>query len=428
MTSISDTTLENSATLNSGDKTTTMQANRKGNSEEYKLMLFLKNTFDKGLFHKDFDTWKTEEQYSWIKENLSKFYPNVPETLLQYIPAYFRQPDFDRSSVDMPDWLDINKYRRGQKFVSENSIAIIISNLLGLIHVYTFEEALKPIIIGGHGHTIELGLKRYESTGKRIMSWYRGEPWVKGTEAYKNMQTTHKLHLMMRKKLCQMDNEQIDAAAKIAELYRSDREILLEDFATACPLEKIGQRPYIAISESPHKPKGINNMDLAAVQAGFIGLFLVRPQDIGVHNATDQDIEAFCHMWRCYGHYLGLEDEYNFCRGSFEEIKQRAQDFYKYWITSNFKNVSPEWEHMTRCVIEPIHLHTFLYMPYKTMLLIALDLLDLNMPRLYTSLSYSEWIAYKIYKFILQYALKLSIVRDFFNNLMKRAESKQKQL
>lgn len=153
-------------------------------------------------------------------------------------------------------------------------------------------------------------ISRYESTGKRIMSWYHGEPWVKGTQAYKNMQITHKLHLMMRKKLCQMDNEQIDAASKIAEPFCSDREILLEDFATACPSEKLLQRPYIMIGESPYRPKGINNMDLATVQASFIGMFLVRPQDIGVHNATDEDIDAFCHMWRCYGYYLGLEDEY----------------------------------------------------------------------------------------------------------------------
>lgn len=402
----------------------TNQANRKENSDEHKLVLLLKNTFDKKLFHKDFDTWTTEEQYSWINKNISKFYPNVPKTLVQYVPANFHQLNFDRSSVEVPEWLDMNKYRRGQKFVRENNFAIGISNLLGLILIYSFEETLKPIIIGGHGHTMELALKRYESTGKRIMSWYHGEPWVKGTEAYKNMQTTHKLHLMMRKKLCQMDNEQIDAASKIAEPFCSEREILLEDFATGCPFEKLNQRPYVMINESPYRPKGINNMDLAAVQAGFMGLFLLRPQDIGVHNATDEDIEGFCHMWKCYGYFLGLKDEYNFCQGSFEEVKQRTRDFYQYWVPQNLKAASPEWEHMTRCLIEPIHMHSHLYMPYKTMLLIALNLIDLNVPHLYASLNYSEWIAYKIYKFIFQYALKLSIVRGFLNKLLSSTYDK----
>ncbi|XP_072762490.1 uncharacterized protein [Anoplolepis gracilipes] len=284
--------------------------NKKENSEEYKLVLLLKNTYDKRLFHNDFDTWTTEEQYSWIKENLSKFYPNVPETIRNYVPALFLQPDFYRSSWEMPEWLDINKYRRGQKFVRENYVPIIITKLLAIIHLYSFNDGLKPIIIGGHSHTIDLGFKRYFSTMKRIYSWYNGEPWVKGTEAYKNMQAAHKMHLIMRKKLCQMDNEQIDAMSKIVEPLCSDREILLKDFAMACPFEKFGQRPYIMMSESPYRPKGINNMDIAGLQGTFVSMFLLRPQDIGVHNATDQDIEAFCHMWRCYGYYLGLEDKF----------------------------------------------------------------------------------------------------------------------
>jgi len=35
------------------------------------------------------------------------------------------------------------------------------------------------------------------------------------------------------------------------------------------------------------------------------GMILSRPHDIGVHNASNEDIKAFRHMWRCYG----LEDE-----------------------------------------------------------------------------------------------------------------------
>ncbi|XP_072762481.1 uncharacterized protein [Anoplolepis gracilipes] len=389
--------------------------NKKENSEEYKLVLLLKNTYDKRLFHNDFDTWTTEEQYSWIKENLSKFYPNVPETIRNYVPALFLQPDFYRSSWEMPEWLDINKYRRGQKFVRENYVPIIITKLLAIIHLYSFNDGLKPIIIGGHSHTIDLGFK----------SWYNGEPWVKGTEAYKNMQAAHKMHLIMRKKLCQMDNEQIDAMSKIVEPLCSDREILLKDFAMACPFEKFGQRPYIMMSESPYRPKGINNMDIAGLQGTFVSMFLLRPQDIGVHNATDQDIEAFCHMWRCYGYYLGLEDKYNFCRGNLKELKQRAQDFYQYWIIPNLKNATPEWEHMTRCLIEPMNFYPFLYMPYKIMILFGSDLLNLNMPHLYRSLSYSEWIAYKVYKFILQHALKLSIIRELFNKFIIHLLSKK---
>lgn len=56
---------------------------------------------------------------------------------------------------------------------------------------------------------------------------------------------------------------------------------------------------------------------------------------------------------------------YNFCRGSLEEIKQRMRDLYQYWIIPNFKNVTPEWEHMTRCVVVPFNYYRYIYIPYK---------------------------------------------------------------
>jgi len=53
--------------------------------------------------------------------------------------------------------------------------------------------------------------------------------------------------------------------------------------------------------------------------------------------------------------YLYNFFRHNFCRGNFDEIKQRTQDLYQYWILPNFKDVTPEWEHMTRCLVEPIN-------------------------------------------------------------------------
>ncbi|XP_011706838.1 PREDICTED: uncharacterized protein LOC105462015, partial [Wasmannia auropunctata] len=145
------------------------------------------------------------------------------------------------------------------------------------------------------------------------------------------------------------DHEQIDNKSKIEEPWCPDRELFLKDFNAACPLEKDGQRPYVIINKSPYKPKGVNNFDMSEIQWSFVNLVLLCPQKIGMHNATDENIEAFCHMWRCYGYFLGMEDKYNFCRGSLEEIKQRTRDVCQYWILPNFKEVTPEWEHMMRC-------------------------------------------------------------------------------
>lgn len=366
-------------------------------SNEYEYVAVVKNFFDGKLFPSDFDIWTVQEQSTWIRKNIAKLFPNTPESLLDFIPASIRQGDCGRSQEKKPEWLDIDKYRQGQKFVRDHYASLIISKILGIMHIYSFNDALKPVIISGRSHTPYLGFKRYLSTLRLILSWYTGEPWVKGTPAYNDMRFVRRLHLIMRQKLCELDNEQIDDASKIAKPWSPDHEILAKDFAAACPFERSGQRPYILFEKSPHRPKGINNADMAATQCSFIAVFLLCPQSIGVHDATDEDLEAFCHMWRCYGYCLGMKDEYNFCRGSLEEIKQRTRDLYEYWILPNLKNVTPEWEHMTRCLVESINFYPIIYVPYKVMILFSTDILNLNMSNLYTSLNYSEWIAYKVW-------------------------------
>jgi len=123
------------------------------------------------------------------------------------------------------------------------------------------------------------------------------------------MQVTRNKHMAIKRKLCQMSHEQIDAACKFANPWSPDRDLLLKDFAAVCPPEKFRQRPYIIFNKL-YKPNGINNADFAVSQSCFLILPLLYPQNIGIYNATDEDLEGFCHMWKCYGYFLGLEDEY----------------------------------------------------------------------------------------------------------------------
>ncbi|RLU14678.1 hypothetical protein DMN91_013045 [Ooceraea biroi] len=163
----------------------------------------------------------------------------------------------------------------------------------------------------------------------------------------------------------------------------------------------------------------MNNADMADIQCSFLGLTVLYPKNIGIHNATDEDLDAFCHMWRCYGYFLGIADEYNFCRGSFEEIKQRTQDFYQCWIIPNLRDITPEWEHMTRCIIESMNYYSLMCMSCKTIILLTTDILNLSMSHLHGSLSYLEWIAYKSWTFIMHYAMRFSSLRILFNKMMQ---------
>lgn len=259
--------------------------------------------------------------------------------------------------------------------------------------------------------------------------WYLGEPWVKDTPAYKAMQFTRKLHKVIRTKLSELSKNQIDAACTFENPWCPDRELLLKDFADACPFEKVGQRPYKFLAELSSEQKYFTTFELAITQCTFVSLIILHPKEFGVHDATDEDLEAFCHMWRCYGYYLGLEDEYvlpqtfvllditqieyvydllfyestffaryNFCRGSLDEIKQRTRDLHQYWVLPNLKEITPEWEHITRCLVEPFNFNPAMKMSYKAAMLFTVESLGANMPRLYASLRYSEWIVYYCWK------------------------------
>ncbi|XP_011690431.1 PREDICTED: uncharacterized protein LOC105451581 [Wasmannia auropunctata] len=337
-------------------------------SNEYRYVMIFKSKFERELFPNNFNMWTVRQQYMWINDNIAAFFPNVPKSLLDLIPATFRPGDC-QSSMQIPEWLDMDKYRRGQKFVRENFAALFIAKILGVIHVYSFNEFIKPIIISKGSHTPYLGFKRYTSTIQRFVSWYEGEPWIEGTPAYKDMQFTRKMHLMIQSKLGKLDHEQIDNESKIAEPWCPDRELFLQDFAAACPLEKDGQFPTIVLDKSPYKPKGVNNADM-----------------------------------------------------------QRTRDFYQYWLLPNLRKVTPEWEHMTRCFIESLNYYSLLYMPYKTMALLAMDTLGVSMPHLYASMSYAEWIAYKSWRFLLRYVLKFSSFRVIFNKVVHKIFDEAKNI
>lgn len=110
--------------------------------------------------------------------------------------------------------------------------------------------------------------------------------------------------------MSRMSNEQIKTASEIANPWCPERELLLKDFAMACPFVTLEKRPHKTLEASSITRKAINNASVACAQGAFILLSIIYPQNIGIHNVTDKDLEAFCHMWKCYGYFLGLEDEY----------------------------------------------------------------------------------------------------------------------
>ncbi|XP_011701025.1 PREDICTED: uncharacterized protein LOC105457831, partial [Wasmannia auropunctata] len=207
------------------------------------------------------------------------------------------------------------------------------------------------------------------------------DPWTVGTRAYNDVQVVRRMHRAVRLKLCECDNEEIDMASKIRNPWCPDRETILEDFSSCPALMGNGLSIHQIIS-----PKGLNQADMAATQFAFLGLIVLYPHELGIH-ASDEDMAAFCHTWRGLGYLLGMEDQYNFCRGSLKEIEQRSRDFMEFFMIPNLSRVTPEWEHMLRCFAEGSSYFGSI-LPFKVLLLIVTDLLNIGMPRMRSTLTY----------------------------------------
>lgn len=110
----------------------------------------------------DFDAWTVKQQCDWLNQNIEKCFPNMPQSLQSIVPAAFCQIDYyDRSPEKLPEWMDIDKYRKGQKFVQKHYFALVVSKILSLIYAFSFNDVLTGMILGEHSHTPYLAFQRY---------------------------------------------------------------------------------------------------------------------------------------------------------------------------------------------------------------------------------------------------------------------------
>lgn len=87
---------------------------------------------------------------------------------------------------------------------------------------------------------------------------------------------------------------------------------------------------------------------------------------------------------------INVCSRYNFCRGNIDEIKQRGRDFIETWVRPYLRIVSPEWEHMTKCLIEGLRYYTKSRLTFNQAVVFVADLLNINMPHTKSTLTYAE--------------------------------------
>ncbi|XP_014474906.1 PREDICTED: uncharacterized protein LOC106744544 [Dinoponera quadriceps] len=364
---------------------------------------------DRGELPANFDQWTVEQQHEHLMSNVDKYFPNIPASLRFILPGIFKEGDCGRSASERPDWLDMDKFRRGQKFAQNYFFGICAAQIMSLFFIFNYVDGLKTLILSRKSDTPYRAFKRYLSTVIRVNRWCLEDPWDQKTQAHRDIQEVRSMHLAMRRRLCNYNYEQIDAKSKILRPYCPMQKILAQDFKDTCPMANDLQCPFMMT-----RTKSINQGDMSCTQFTFMNMIVLYPKKFGVHDVSDDDLEAFCHMWRGLGYLLGIEDRYNFCRGSIQEVRERVKDTIEYWVKPYLSSVLPEWEHMLACLYKGLHYYVTMT-NYKIVLLYFCHVLDLNMPRLYKSLSLMEKAIYMSWYFMFNYLTKLPVVVAVLN-------------
>lgn len=103
-----------------------------------------------------------ENREKWLEERVRMhFGDKMPSSLMDIVVGECFEGDSGISMDLKPEWLDLDKFRKGQKFALDYLFGINYADLLSLITVFSFKDGLKPLIFTQASSTPYTAFKRY---------------------------------------------------------------------------------------------------------------------------------------------------------------------------------------------------------------------------------------------------------------------------
>lgn len=373
---------------------------------------------------------ETVADYNQVMKVITEKYhfDNVPIELKKLIlGANEGLPNDYSVPIDIkPDWLDMKKYRLGQEFARKYFTGVNASEMMALFVLFALPDGLETLIFSKNSSTPFTAFRRYLSTVLRISSWYDHDIWSKDNPGYQNIKTVRAMHLNISKKINSTSFENLKERVTLAgsssepPIWKTGlKDIIQEDFRSECPF-KI-RKP---IHNTMPGKIFVNQLDMSTTQFGFVGLMVAYPEKFGAAGATKDELEGFIHLWRSIGYLLGVEDNYNFCAGTYDEVVQRCRSFVENWAKPNFQHLTEDWEHMSRCLVEGMSYISSSGGSFEVSMMYMCWVLDTPAPRLRTSLTWSQRCEFNMVKFMMTYAVRFPGVLPMLNWFIRRALAK----
>ena len=248
--------------------------------------------------------------------------------------------DSESSPSVPPEWLDKNKFHRGQLFFQRHILGMINILYQHLIIGFNLQNLLEPLIYTHQSNTPAKALKRYLQTLHHLLLWHTGDVWKPGTLASQSIHNVRNMH------------------NKVANEMNSKEKSHERTRGTGIAGENIYFSQY----------------DMAIVQSAFMSGVVTYPKQFGI-NCSTADLEDYIHFWRGIGYLLGIQDKFNMCSGDYAqtyeicaEIKDRlviptmkSQTDQTMTMASAFCNGLNRFFRIPLCSVPSVHAYWFYY-------------------------------------------------------------------
>jgi len=228
--------------------------------------------------------------------------------------------------------------------------------------VLNFYVGVTPLLVTGHSRTVSQLFTRYLSTTMHVNNWFTYDPFDPRSKSYRSLKVVRAYHQQVAAKLNQ---------------------------ATGC---MANCKPWL----------WMNQWAMCHAQFTFMGFMTVFRDKLGFRLFTPADYHAMFHFWRVIGYCLGIEDDFNLCSGSDEEIFELCrQNYYDEWMP-----VIKSGEKMGMAMANGIALSHSVVVPgirYRGMMryaapILSLDKNEYRLRGFWDVLSYIQlWIVLKVY-------------------------------
>ncbi|XP_052897669.1 uncharacterized protein LOC128304515 [Anopheles moucheti] len=212
----------------------------------------------------------------------------------------------------LPVWFDEVKFKRGQKFYSDNRFGILQANFCSLLVLLADPKGLRILEHTNKSSTTETARKRYISTFLHMSDWYECE-LVPGSKSWKSLSQVRRMHLS-------------------------------------------------ASNSAKKRNLGfISQPEMARTTFGFMGFPLVRPHLLGIRYNNREDREAFVHFWAVIVFMLGVQDEHNMCLFRLEVVEMICHVVIRYVFVPSLQLETKLLRHMMGAIVNA-------FMPYMPFL------------------------------------------------------------